>query len=545
MEKAKAKSSRLKKLGILLVLSLSLAIIVIDSTVLNVSMQKLIEDLHTDIQSIQWVVSIYSLVIAALTIAGGRMGDFFGRKKMFVLGAIIFAIGSLVSSFSTDVVTLLLGWSVIEGIGAALMMPAASALIITNFQGKSLPLALGLFGGIAGASSALGPIVGGFLTTNASWHWAFRINIVITLVLVAGSVLIKEARDEKVKRDIDFLGIFLSSISMVLIVFGVIESSTYGWITAKQIFTIFGQDINLGSLSIVPVSIVLGLILLAVFAWWENRVEKRGRVPLVSVKLFANRQYTSGVITTSVMSLGQTGLIFSLPIFLQSVVKLDAFETGVALLPLSLAILVASPLAITLAKRFQPRLIILAGLFINIIAVFVLRATVSVDATASTLIPGMLIYGFGMGLVMAQINNLTLSAVDPAQAGEATGVSATMRQVGSSLGSAIIGAVFLSVFSSNLTDSVNNYPNIPQQAKTGMVQFVEKASSGLVYRGASADQLPKEFAPITKGIKPAIVAGNQDALLVSSGLIVLTVIAALNLPNTMKKDMPKSKVIVA
>src|SRR5258706_2987479 len=180
----KAELSRFQKIGTLVILSLALAIIIIDSSVLNVSISKLIQDLNTDIQSIQWVISSYSLVIAALTITGGRLGDLFGRKKMFMAGAVIFAIGSLISSLSPNIGTLLFGWSIIEGIGAALMMPATASLLVTTFKGRERAMAFGIWGGIAAAASAFGPIVGGYLTTYVSWHWAFRINVFIVILLL-------------------------------------------------------------------------------------------------------------------------------------------------------------------------------------------------------------------------------------------------------------------------------------------------------------------------------------------------------------------------
>jgi len=218
-----------RKWTTLIVLSLALAIIIIDTTLLNVSLSSIIRDLHTDIQSIQWVISAYSLTLAALTITGGRLGDLFGRKRMFVLGAIIFAIGSFIASISQNVPQMIIGESIIEGIGAALMMPATSSLLIATFQGRERAIAFGIWGGIAAAAAALGPILGGYLATYYSWRWGFRINVVVALILFIGSFIIKDSRDLEEKPTIDWTGVLLSALGLVLFVFGIIESSQYGF----------------------------------------------------------------------------------------------------------------------------------------------------------------------------------------------------------------------------------------------------------------------------------------------------------------------------
>src|SRR5437588_1043272 len=188
------------KWGELMVLSLALAIIIIDSTLLNVSLSTLIRDLHTNLQSLQWVISAYSLILAALTVTGGRMGDLFGRKKMFMGGAVIFVIGAVVASISHSFPVLLLGESIIEGIGAALMMPATASLLVSKYRGHDRAIAFGIWGGVAAAASAIGPILGGFLTTHFSWRWGFRINLFVVALLLLGSVIVEDKQQSEGKR---------------------------------------------------------------------------------------------------------------------------------------------------------------------------------------------------------------------------------------------------------------------------------------------------------------------------------------------------------
>jgi EmrB/QacA subfamily drug resistance transporter len=535
----------MKKWLTLLVLSLALAIIVIDSSVLNVSISVLIKDLNTDMTGIQWVIAAYSLTVAALTITGGRLGDFFGRKRMFIVGAIIFAIGSTIASFSTNIGMLLFGWSIVEGIGAAFMMPATSSLLITTFtEKKDRAMAFGVFGGIAAASSALGPILGGYLTTNVSWHWAFRINIFVALILVLSSVVISESKDTKEKAKIDWLGVILSSLAMFLIVFGIVKANVYGWWFEKTVFEIVGFQIGAFGLSIVPFSIVLGIITLAVFLWWQNKLENQeGKTPLMSISLFKNKQFTAGTIMTMVLSLGQSGLILAVPIFLQSIRHLSAFDTGVALLPLSAAIFVTAPLSAALSRKISPRLLIQIGLGLSFIASIVFVNTLNVNTTAQNLVPALLLYGAGMGFVMSQTNNFTLSAVPQYQAGEASGVSGTMRQLGSSLGTAIIGSVFTATLISGVAGDIRASEVIPAVAREKMAVEVEKSTVSMGEGSGDVSQAQSPIAvEVNKIFDNSTVEANKASLIVGGGFTILGIATSFLLPNKVK-NAPKDTVI--
>lgn len=537
---ASSHVSFFKKWGSLFVLGLALSIIIIDTTLLNVSLSTLITDLKTDLKSLQWVITAYSLTLAALTITGGRIGDLFGRKKMFMLGAIIFAIGSFIASMSTTVAMLIVGESVIEGVGAALMMPATASLLVSNFQGRDRGIAFGVWGGLAGASSAIGPILGGYLTKYYSWRWGFRINVGVTILLLLGSFLIKESRDTTHKPRIDYVGVVLCALGLLGIVYGVIQANEYGWLFAKVSPVLFGYLITLGGLSIVPFILILGLIFLVFFLLWEKHVEDRGNVPLVSLTLFKNRTFTAGVITTAIVSLGQVGLIFILPVFLQGVLKLDALSTGIALLPLSLALLIVAPLSGLLSNKISPKVIILFGLALDVAAMFILRSSISVSTSTLQLAPGLLLYGAGMGMVMAQISNLTLSAVSVQQAGEASGVNNTLRQVGSAFGSAILGAILVTVLTSTLTTNVTQSTIIPSQVKPFITSAVSKDTSSFEFGGGgqSAGALPKPVVDeITKIGKESTVEAARQSFIYAAGFAFVGFLAAFSLPN--KRPTPK------
>jgi EmrB/QacA subfamily drug resistance transporter len=524
-----------RKWGTVVVLALALSIIIIDGTLLNVSFSYLIRDLHTDLTSLQWVITAYSLTLAALTITGGRLGDFFGRKRMFMLGAIIFALGSLIASESHAVSTMIIGESIIEGIGAALMMPATLSLLVSTFRGRDRAIAMGIWGGIAGASSAVGPILGGYLTSNYSWRWGFRINVVVAAVLLIGSVLVNEYRDEEEKPSLDIIGVFLSSFGLLSLVFGIIESSQYGWWKAKEVFSIAGHSLDFGYLSIVPFALAIAAILLSLFYFWQKRVEAKGDTPLISLGIFKNQQFTSGSVTTMVMAIGQAGLIFSIPIFFQAVRGFDAFHTGLALLPTSLTALVVAPLSAFLNKHIAPKRLIQFGLLIGTTAFLILRQQLTVDSTTLQLTPALILFGLNIGLVMSQLSNMTLSAVSPQEAGEASGINNTLRQIGTSLGTAVIGAILLTALSTNLTNGIQNSTVIPAPMKQQIASAVSHQTSNVEFGGGAqvAATVPAVIKEeITKVSHQATVDANKVALAYTALLNFIGFLVACWLPHT-------------
>lgn len=516
----------------LFVLALSLAIILIDMTLLDVSLSYIIRDLDTTIQKVQWVITAYCLTIAMLMTTGGRLGDLYGRKRMFMLGAFVFAAGSLVCSFSRSVPEMILGESVIEGIGAALMMPATMSLLVSTYRGRDRAFAFGIWGGVAGAATAVGPLLGGWITANHGWRWAFRINVFVAAVLLLGSVFIKESFDREERPQLDWPGVVLSSAGMFFLVWGIIESSTYGWVRASQPFTLSG--LTLGTVSVCLYSIALGLAVLAGFVLWERRMERLRRTPLVSMRLFRNRQFVSGAGITGIVAMGQAGLIFSLPVFLQAVRGYDAFHTGLALAPLSLGSLIAAPLAGVLSNRVGSKLPVQAGLLLAV-GGFAYQVSIwDVHSTASAFIPGLFLLGAGIGMMMGQINNLTLSAVSVQQAGEASGVNNTFRQTGMTLGTAVVGAVIVAAISSSLIGGVKASPLIPDALKAGVQSAVEEQVSNIEFGGGAElpEAIPQDVRDEIVSIgHQSVTRANRIAITFAAGFMLLAFLMSFLLPS--------------
>lgn len=536
MEKIKKKLNErhgLMKWLPLIVLSTALMIIIVDTTVLNVSIRNILVDLKTTVQNIQWVISAYSLTLAALTVTGGRLGDLFGRKRMFILGAILFAVGSFVTSIAPNIAWVIIGNAIIEGIGAALMMPATASLLINEYRGKDRALAFAIWGGVVASAAAIGPILGGWLTTNYSWRWAFRINLVVVVLLLIGSRFLHEARDKAEKIELDGIGILLSSVGLVSVVYGLIESSTYGWWLSKAPFAIFGHSFTPWGLSVAPLAIIAGLIILGLFALFEYKHELKGHTPLVSLGLFANKQYTAGSLTTTFQALGMSGLIFSAPIFYQSVLHLDAFHTGLGLLPMSLAVMIGAPLALKLTKKLTPKRVIQLGFVINIVGAILLRFAFSVNATVWDFVPGLALFGLGMGFGFSQLSNLTLSAISVDQSGEASGVNNTLRQIGQSFGSAIIGAALIATLASSVVKKLEASTVLPAQAKPEIIRQVKAAGSNIEFASTETNKnVPPVIAnEISRASKEATVDGNKTALTLTVIFSIGTLAISTLLPN--------------
>jgi EmrB/QacA subfamily drug resistance transporter len=546
-EVPKEKVGFWKKWLPLFVMGLAVIIIVLDTTLLNVSLGTIVRDLHTNIMSLQWVITAYALTLAALTITGGRFGDLFGRKRMFMLGATIFAIGSFIASISHGVGMLIVGESIIEGIGAAIMLPATLSLLVSTYRGRDRALALGVWGGMAAAGSAIGPVVGGYLTSHYSWRWGFRINVVIAALLLLGSIIIKEARDRAEKPTIDWLGVLLSATGLMGVVFGVIESSTYGWWKARSVFSFSGHSISFGSLSIVPISIFIGTLLLVGFYAWEQRMTRRGKTPLVSMKIFRNRQFTAGAALSTVMAVSQVGLIFGIPIFLQGVRHLDALHTGYGLLPLSVGLFIMAPLGGYFSKHFKPKHIVQVGLAINVLALIWLRHTMNVLAGPGNFALPLLAYGAGMGLGFSQLTNITISAVSVDESGEASGVNNTLRQVGSSFGTAIIGSIIITQIATGLSSGVAKSTVIDDMHRPAIAAIVKAQSSniefGIPLQGQALSQ--SETRELKRISDEATVKADREAVIFMAVFMLAAFAIASQIPSVRVHDLEKNESLAA
>jgi MFS family permease len=490
------------KWGVLSVLGAAQFLMVLDQAVMNVAISQLVEDFDTTVTTIQIVIALYALVMAGLMLTGGKLGDIMGRRRVFAIGLCIYGCGSALTAASWSVPSLMFGWSILEGIGAALVMPAMVALVASNFEGQDRALAYGVLGGVAGAGIAVGPILGGWATTELSWRVVFAGEVVVVIGILLGMRLIREPARSGPTPRLDWVGGLLSAIGLSVMVLGVLQASNWGWLLPKS------SPIEPFGLSLTPFVIAAGGLILAGFRSWEARRERRGEDPLVHLGMLKIPPLRSGLSMLLAQNLVLMGIFFTVPLFLQIVQGLDALETGIRMLPASVGLFVTALAGSALAKRFPARTLVRAGLVVVLVAVLLLLDTIEPDLDNTSFLVAMGVLGIGMGLIVSQLGNVVQSAVDDRDRSEAGGLQFTAQQLGSSLGTALLGAIVITGLISAFTTNVANNPRISDE--------VEQKVSVQVSAGASfvaADQV--RAAAEKEGLDPAttddLVGNYEDA----------------------------------
>jgi EmrB/QacA subfamily drug resistance transporter len=511
---------------VLPLLAVAQFLMTLDASVMNVSISALVDDLDTTVTAIQGVITAYTLVMAVSMISGGKIGDLIGRRRALRVGLVIYALGSGLTAVAPNVVVLLLGWSILEGIGAALIMPTVTALIAGNFTGRARAAAYGTIAAAAAVAIAVGPIVGGFVTAYASWRWVFAAEVVIAAGIFVGTKAIPDVASEGRAR-FDVVGAVLSAAGLGLVVFGVLQSGAWGWIEPK---VTEGSSATPSWLGLSPVVwlVLAGLVTLWAFLAWERRVRDRRGSPLIDPSLLGNRQLTTGLVALLMQYLVMMGVFFAMPLFLSIVLGLDAFETGVRMLPLSLALVITAPLVAKLLPNAPPRRVVQVGLVVMLAATLLLAARLEDGADASITTLPFILLGVGMGALASQLGNVVVSAVPVQRSGEVGGLQYTAQNLGSSLGTALIGAVVISSLGSLLLANV--------QASTGLNDAIKQQASVQIRSGVqfvSDDQLKAALSGsgLSEADQQEILSANEDARLgaLRRGMVVLSLFVVLAL----------------
>ena len=504
-------------------------IMVLDQSVMNVSISALVEEFDTTVSTIQAVITLYCLVMAMLMLTGGKIGDIIGRRRAFVIGLVIYACGSSLTAVSQTVLQLTLGWSILEGIGAALVLPAMAALIAGNFEGKERKAAYAVIGGVAGAGIAIGPILGGWATTELSWRVVFVGEVVIVIGILAVARYVADAVRTGPKPRLDIVGSILTATGLGAIVLGVLQSSTWGWIQPKD------SPVTPFGLSLTPFVIGAGALLLWAFVSWQRHREATGQDPLVHLDLLKIPPLRSGLIGLFTQNLVLMGIFFTIPLYLQLVLGLDALQTGVKMLPTSVAMFIAAAAGSRLATRYSVRTITRAGLAITALACFALLATIKPDLADLAFAVAMGILGIGMGLIASQLGLVVQSSVDASGRGEAGGLQYTGQQLGSSLGVALIGALVLVGLTGTFVSTIQGDERISAEVAS---QVGVAAESGVDFVSSSEIEAAAQAAGLDAATTAAIVDDYEQAQLRSlkAGLLAAALVALISLAFT--RDLP-------
>ena len=513
----------------LIALATAQFVMVLDQSVMNVSISTLVAEFHTTVTTIQAVITLYCLVMAMFMMTGAKVGDIIGRRRAFVVGLVIYGCGSLVTALAPTVAVLTLGWSVLEGLGAALVLPALAALIAGNFVGTARKVAYAVIGGVAGAGIAVGPILGGWATTELSWRVVFAGEVVLVLFILAMTRKVGDAERSGPKPRLDYLGAVLSAAGLGLIVLGTLQSSTWGWVMPKA------SPIAPLGFSLTIWMIVGGGLLLWAFLAWQRHREATGADPLVHLSLVRIPPLRSGLTGLFSQNLILMGVFFVVPLYLQLVLGLDALQTGIKMLPISVTMLLAAAAGSRLSTRFTVRGIVRAGLTVTVLGVLILLATVEPELREAGFAASMAILGVGMGLIVSQLGNVVQSSVDASGRAEAGGLQYTGQQLGSSLGVALIGAIVLAGLTSSFVSTIESDHRISAEVSTQVGVAVE---SGIDF--VSDDQV--QTAAQNAGLDPVTTAaivddyGMSQLRALKAGLLAAGLLALLALMGT--RDLP-------
>lgn len=457
----------MKKWIIVIVLGITQFVMVLDSTVMNVSISTVVKDLGTTVSGLQAAITFYTLTMAALMLTGGKLGDKWGRLTAFKIGAVVYGIGSLITSLSQGLPMLFFGWSIVEGLGAVLVIPATAALIAMHYKGKDRVIGFTALGAASGLAVALGPLIGGYLTTYYSWRYVFVAESIIMACVLVYSFTLKEKKVTD-KVTLDMPSVFMSAGGMVLLVFGILQSKSWGWFTPMAKPEINGHEIAPLGISIVAYLIVAGIIVLHYFVKRQQKLEASGGNPLLKVSMLNILPLRSGIAVLSGQYFITAAIFFVIPIYLQMVLGYDALETGKKIFPLSVSIVLFSMLGSRLITRFSPKQIVRMGQGALIIGCLTLTGAIKPDMNGLLFGGALFIVGIGLGLLVSQIGNVTMSAVSESDTSEVGGLQGTFQNLGSSLGVAIIGSVMIASLTSGFVKAIETNPNISNTTKTAI-----------------------------------------------------------------------------
>ena len=513
----------------LLFVSLAVALVIVDTTIINVAIPAIVIDLDASSTDVQWIQESYTLVFAALLLVFGALADKWGRRSMLLVGLSFFIVSSIFAAMS-DTAGALIAWRVIQGIGGAMVLPTTLSIVNATFQGKERGIAFAVWGSTIGGMVAVGPLLGGWLTTEFSWNWAFGINIPLGVLITIGVFLfVTESKDVKHARAIDWLGAVLSVLASGSLVFGLIEGRNFGWWNINKAFEIGDWTWPL-DISVVPIAFMVTALTVSMYIVHGLRRQKAGKSTLIAFGLFSIPSFRNGNLVAMIVSMGEFGIILALPLWLQFVLGYSAFESGLVILALAVGSFVASGVAAGLGSRLKPTWIIRIGLILEMIGVAGIGLMISPEATGWSIVPFLFVYGMGVGFATAQLTGVVLQDVPVAASGQGSGTSSTSRQIGSALGIAVIGTVLFSTAQFSLESSLADR-NVPDAMSAPIVAAVIDSAGGAI-SGLEANPATADFA---SDAKDAMSTGTASAAYLAAGFLAVALVASFSLGASAEK----------
>ncbi len=446
----------------LLFISLAISLVIIDGTIVNTIFPSVIADLKLSSTEVQWVQESYVLVFASLLLVWGTIGDRIGRRKLLIIGILIFTLASIWAGFSTDASTMILA-RIAQGVGGAMVLPTTLSLVNATFQGKERGIAFAVWGSTIGGMVAVGPVLGGWLATDFDWRWAFNINAPLGLIIIIG-LLIFATESKQTQREgrIDWVGAGISVIMFSTLVFGLIEGRAYGWwnVNPANQFAIGDFKWPTTGISVIPVSLAIFVISTVLFVLWERSREKAQKNVILDLGLFGISSFRNGSIAAGIISMGEFGLLFAIPLWLQNVQGLSAISSGLVLLWLAGGAFLASAVGGALSGKLSATNAVRIGVFLELIAVAGIAFIASTSGGWQGIAPFLAIYGIGIGLATAQLTGVIMVDVPMEKTGQASGSQSTVRQIGSALGIAVLGTVLFTSTQASIENRIVDLPGL-------------------------------------------------------------------------------------
>ena len=492
-------------------LAAGLGLVVLDGTIVSVSLPSIISDIHLDLGDAQWVNSLYAVVLAALLLSAGSLADRWGRKKLFITGLLIFMAGSLLAA-TADAAGPLIAARAVQAVGAASIMPATLSSVNSLFQGRERAAAFGIWGAVISGAAAIGPLAGGLLTEYASWHWIFLVNLPLgTALLVLGLIFIPETKGQIDTKGVDVDGALLSSLGMGALVFAIIEGPDAGWLTPSK-------ELKIGSfiwpadapVSMVALALLISATALTLFVLWERHRARNGRSALLQLRLFEHKTFSWGNLTAASVAIGEFALLFVLPLFLVNALGLSVLQAGFILAAMALGAFASGAAARHLAAALSPAGTVLLGLGMEAAGVAVLAFVLSSSVPIWLIAAALVFYGLGLGLASAQLTGTVLAEVPVQISGQGSATQSTVRQIGSALGTAISGAVLSAALALTLPARLDE-DSVPA-AQAAQLAEATRQSAGTTITQLRV-QPPAEFDPAAA--IDALSSGFADATRIS------------------------------
>ncbi len=498
--------SRNRWIGLVFI-SMAISLVIIDGTIVNTIFPKVIEDLSLSSSQVQWVQEVYVLVFASLLLIWGAVADQYGRKRLLIIGIVGFTAASVWAGLATDANSMILA-RLIQGIGGAMVLPTTLSLVNANFQGKERGIAFAVWGSTIGGMVAVGPVLGGWLATDFSWRWAFGINLPLGIAIIIGLLMfVPESKSPSAGKGIDVIGAALSAITFATLVFGLIEGRIYGWWTPNpdQQFTIGDFAWPTDGISVIPVSLAISAVGALLFVLWDRHRQARGKSVILDLKLFHITSFRNGSIAAGVISLGEFGILFAIPLWLQNVEGLTPISSGLVLLWLAGGSFLASGVGGAMSGKIAPARAIQIGVGLETIAVVGIAFVASTEAGWLALAPFLFIYGLGIGLATAQLTGVIMVDVPAENIGQASGSQSTVRQIGSALGIAVLGTVLFTATQTSLETRLTELSVPAEQSSQVVNAVVDSAGAAIPFL---EDQLVEQQVP-EKVAHEVVVASGE------------------------------------